>query len=80
MLLHQLERRLKLTVGLAVTQEELDNVRHQSDSAASSYQKSTASRELAALNHEQSELHRSAIYMNAFESNSRERCVLNHNN
>jgi multidrug resistance efflux pump len=66
MLLHQLERRLKLTVGLAVTQEELDNARQQSDSAASSYRQSIASRELAALNLKRTEV-RAAV--NGFVTN-----------
>jgi multidrug resistance efflux pump len=49
MLLHQFERRSKLTVGLSVTSEDLDNGRRQSESAAN-YQQSVASRELAELN------------------------------
>jgi len=66
MLLHQFERRSKLTVGRAVTSEDLDNAGRQSESAAASYQQSIASRELAALNLKRTEV-RAAV--NGFVTN-----------
>jgi Biotin-lipoyl like len=50
MLQQQFERRSKLTLNLSITQEDLDNVHRQTDSARASHQQSLADRDLAALN------------------------------
>ncbi|MGC1562943.1 MAG: HlyD family secretion protein [Bradyrhizobium sp.] len=66
MLLHQFERRSKLTVGLSVTSEDLDTAGRQSESAAANYQQSVASRGLAELNLKRTEV-RAAV--NGFVTN-----------
>jgi len=66
MLLQQLERRLKLNLGLTITEEALDNARRQSEQADASYQQSIAARDLAALNLKRTEV-RAAV--NGFVTN-----------
>ena len=56
MLQQQFERRSKLTLNLSITQEDLDNVHRQTDSARASYQQSLADRDLAALNLKRTEV------------------------
>jgi multidrug resistance efflux pump len=56
MLQQQFERRSKLTLNLSITQEDLDNVRRQTDSARASHQQSLADRDLAALNLKRTEV------------------------
>jgi len=50
MLLDQYQRRSKLSPGLTITLEALDDARRQSEAAAANYQQSIASRDTAALN------------------------------
>jgi multidrug resistance efflux pump len=50
MLHDQLERRVKLTLGLSITAENLDNARRQFESAVASHKQATAARDVAALN------------------------------
>src|SRR5271166_331892 len=57
MLQQQFERRSKLTLNLSITQEDLDNVHRQTESANASYQRSLADRDLAALNLKRTEVH-----------------------
>jgi multidrug resistance efflux pump len=66
MLLQQLERRSKIISSRAISQEELDNTRRQSESAASSYRQSIAARDLAALNLRRTEVR---AYVNGFVTN-----------
>jgi multidrug resistance efflux pump len=66
MLLDQYNRRLKLTPGVTVTVENLDNARRQSESAAASYQQAIASRDTAALNLKRTEVRAS---VNGFITN-----------
>jgi multidrug resistance efflux pump len=56
MLLHQHERRTKLTPGYSITIEALDNAHQQSDAAAASYQQAIAARDQAALNLKRTEV------------------------
>jgi len=56
MLQQQFERRSKLTLNLSITQEDLDNVHRQTDSARASHQQSLADRDLAALNLKRTEV------------------------
>ena len=56
MLQQQLERRSRLTLNLSITQEDLDNVRRQTESANAGYQQSQAERDLAALNLKRTEV------------------------
>ena len=56
MLQQQFERRSKLTLNLSITQEDLDNVYRQTESANASYQQSLADRDLAALNLKRTEV------------------------
>jgi multidrug resistance efflux pump len=56
MLHEQLERRSKLTLGLSITAENLDNARRQFESAAASHKQATAARDVAALNLERTEV------------------------
>jgi multidrug resistance efflux pump len=56
MSLRQYERRKKLTTGLSITIEDLDNAYHNSDAAAGNYQQATAARDLAALNLKRTEV------------------------
>ena len=56
MLQQQFERRSKLTLNLSITQEDLDNVHRQTDSARANHQQSLADRDLAALNLKRTEV------------------------
>jgi multidrug resistance efflux pump len=56
MLNQQFERRAKLTLGLSITAENLENARRQFDSAAASHKQATAARDVAALNLERTEV------------------------
>jgi multidrug resistance efflux pump len=56
MLHQQLERRAKLTLGLSITAENLDNARRQFESAAASHEQATAARDVAALNLKRTEV------------------------
>lgn len=56
MLLHQFERRSKLTPTLSITAENLENANRQAEQAAASHQQSIASRDLAALNLKRTEV------------------------
>ena len=56
MLQQQFERRSRLTLNLSITQEDLDNVHRQTESANASYQQSLADRDLAALNLKRTEV------------------------
>ena len=56
MLQQQLERRAKLTLGLSITAENLDNARRQFESAAANHKQATAARDVAALNLERTEV------------------------
>jgi multidrug resistance efflux pump len=49
-LLEQYQRRSKLTPGASITVENLDNARHQSETAVANHQQAIATRETAALN------------------------------
>jgi multidrug resistance efflux pump len=66
MLLEQYQRRSKLSPGVTITVENLDNARRQSESAAASYQQAIASRDTAALNLRRTELRAS---VNGFITN-----------
>jgi multidrug resistance efflux pump len=56
MLQSQSERRQKLKEGVVITVEDLDNARRQAESAAAQYAESSASRDVAALNLERTEV------------------------
>jgi multidrug resistance efflux pump len=66
MLLDQYQRRSKLSPGVTITVENLDNARRQSETAAASYQQAIASRDTAALNLERTEVRAS---VNGFITN-----------
>ena len=66
MLLEQYQRRSKLSPGVTITAEALDNARRQSESAAASYQQAVASRDTAALNLKRTEVRAS---VNGFITN-----------
>jgi len=66
MLRKQFERRSKLTVSVVITEEALDNVRHQTEQAAASHKQATAARDIAALNLKRTEV-RAAV--NGFVTN-----------
>ncbi|WP_426418936.1 efflux RND transporter periplasmic adaptor subunit [Bradyrhizobium genosp. A] len=66
MLLHQYERRSKLTPMLTITTEDLENSKRSAEQAVASYQQSVASRDLAALNLKRTEV-RAAV--NGFVTN-----------
>ena len=56
MLHQQLDRRTKLTLGLSITAENLDNAQRQFESAAASHKQATAARDVAALNLERTDV------------------------
>jgi RND family efflux transporter MFP subunit len=56
MLREQLDRRSKLTLGLSITAENLDNARRQFESAAANHKQATAARDVAALNLDRTEV------------------------
>jgi multidrug resistance efflux pump len=56
MLREQLERRTKLTLGLSITAENLDNARRQFESADANHKQATAARDVAVLNLERTEV------------------------
>jgi multidrug resistance efflux pump len=56
MLLQQYERRAKLTAGITITAENLENARRQSESAAATHKQAIASRDMAALNLKRTEV------------------------
>jgi multidrug resistance efflux pump len=56
MLQSQLERREKLKPGITITVEDLDNARRQFESAAAQHQEAIASRDVAVLNLERTEV------------------------
>jgi RND family efflux transporter MFP subunit len=56
MLQDQLERREKLKPGVTITAEDLNNARRQFESAAAQYQEAIASRDVATLNLERTEV------------------------
>src|ERR1700730_6148873 len=56
MMLHQFERRSKLTVSVTIAPEDLENADRQAEQAAASHQQSIASRDLAALNLKRTEV------------------------
>jgi multidrug resistance efflux pump len=56
MVLHQYERRSKLTVSVTIAPEELENSHRQAEQAAAAYEQSVASRDLAALNLKRTEV------------------------
>jgi multidrug resistance efflux pump len=66
MLLQQFERRKRLNPGITITEEALDNARHQSEQADASYQQSIAARDVATLNLKRTEV-RAAV--NGFVTN-----------
>ena len=66
MLLDQYQRRSKLSPGLTITLEALDDARRQSEAAAANYQQSIASRDTAALNLRRTEMRAS---VNGFITN-----------
>src|ERR1700757_147829 len=66
MLLEQYQRRSKLSPGVTITVENLDNARRQSESAAANHQQAMASRDTAALNLRRTELRAS---VNGFITN-----------
>ena len=66
MLLQQFERRKRLNPGITITEEALDNARHQADQAAAGYQQAVAARDVAALNLKRTEV-RAAV--NGFVTN-----------
>ena len=66
MMLEQYQRRSKLTPGITVTVENLDNAHRQSDTAAANYQQAIASRDTAALNLRRTEVRAS---VNGFITN-----------
>ncbi|SDR43874.1 RND family efflux transporter, MFP subunit [Rhizobiales bacterium GAS113] len=66
MALEQYQRRSKLSPGYAITIEDLDNARRQSETAAASYQQAIASHDTAALNLKRTEVRAS---VNGFITN-----------
>ena len=66
MMLRQFGRRSRLNPGYTITEEALDNARHQSEQAEASYQQSIAARDLAAHNLKRTEV-RAAV--NGFVTN-----------
>jgi multidrug resistance efflux pump len=66
MLLDQYQRRSKLSPGVTITVENLDNARRQSEAAAASYQQAIASHDTAALNLRRTEVRAS---VNGFITN-----------
>ena len=66
MLLDQYQRRSKLSPGITITVENLDNARRQSETAAANYQQAIASRDTAALNLKRTEVRAS---VNGFITN-----------
>jgi multidrug resistance efflux pump len=66
MLLDQYQRRSKLSPGVTITIEDLDNAHRQSEAAAASYQQAIASRDTAALNLRRTEVRAS---VNGFITN-----------
>jgi multidrug resistance efflux pump len=66
MVLHQYERRSKLTPTVTITTEELENAKRNAEQADAGYQQSIASRDLAALNLKRTEV-RAAV--NGFVTN-----------
>ena len=66
MALEQYQRRVKLSPGVTITIENLDNARRQSETAAASYQQAIASRDTAALNLKRTEVRAS---VNGFITN-----------
>jgi len=66
MLLDQYQRRSKLSPGVTITVENLDNARRQSETAAANYQQATTSRDTAALNLKRTEVRAS---VNGFITN-----------
>jgi len=56
MLHQQFERRAKLTLGLSITAENLDNARRQFESAVANHKQATAARDVATLNLERTEV------------------------
>jgi RND family efflux transporter MFP subunit len=66
MLLDQYQRRSKLSPGVTITFENLDNARRQSETAAANYQQAIASRDTAALNLRRTEVRAS---VNGFITN-----------
>jgi multidrug resistance efflux pump len=66
MALEQYQRRAKLSPGVTVTIENLDNARRQSETAAANYQQAIASRDTAALNLKRTEVRAS---VNGFITN-----------
>jgi multidrug resistance efflux pump len=66
MLTDQYQRRLKLSPGVTITVENLDNARRQSETAAANYQQAIASRDTAALNLKRTEVRAS---VNGFITN-----------
>jgi len=66
MLLDQYQRRLKLSPGVTITIENLDNARRQSETAEANHQQAIASRDTAALNLKRTEVRAS---VNGFITN-----------
>jgi multidrug resistance efflux pump len=66
MLLDQYQRRLKLSPGVTIAIENLENARRQSETAAANHQQATASRDTAALNLKRTEVRAS---VNGFITN-----------
>jgi multidrug resistance efflux pump len=66
MLLDQYQRRSKLSPGVTITFENLENARRQSETAAANYQQAIASRDTAALNLKRTEVRAS---VNGFITN-----------
>jgi multidrug resistance efflux pump len=66
MALEQYQRRSKLSPGYSITEENLDNARRQSETAAANYQQAIASRDTAALNLRRTEVRAS---VNGFITN-----------
>jgi multidrug resistance efflux pump len=66
MLLDQYQRRSKLSPGLAISLEALDNARRQSETASANYQQGIAARDTAALNLKRTEVRAS---VNGFITN-----------
>ena len=56
MLLQQYERRAKLTAGVTITAENLENARRQAESAAATHKQAITSRDMAALNLKRTEV------------------------
>jgi multidrug resistance efflux pump len=66
MALEQYQRRSKLSAGYSITEENLDNARRQSETAAANYRQAIASRDTAALNLRRTEVRAS---VNGFITN-----------